>query len=144
MFDTSYEKLDETIKDICNNVKNNLSFIKKLNEETIYEIKHILIKDYSSFYFEENNISDDFFGFEWVGNRILHTIQKETGVDMGFCKYFVPNYEKRGKEVLGSKLDSMESMNMCNISGEKQYAICRGLEHLMYCRFIEEKNNTCN
>lgn len=81
----------------------------------------------------------DFFSLQYflIEEMSFYEIQKETGIDLGFCKYFEPNWRNRVKNMLeGTHLDPW---NYCNYEGKKIPTTCNGTSK-DFCVFLRKSN----
>ena len=79
-----------------------------------------------------NNLDDfglDSFQYHdlWIRERFFYEIQKKTGLDYGFCKYFIPAFRNRTESILTDNL-KIDMGNKCNYGGKTLETTCSGTD----------------
>lgn len=63
----------------------------------------------------------------WVRERFFYKMQKKTGFDYGFCKYFIPAFRNRTESILTDNL-KIDMSNKCNYGGKTLETTCSGTD----------------
>lgn len=132
----SVEELEKKVEDLVSEVLSDGDLLDYLNSGLHWSLLWKELEDYIVKRLDKYDIPLFDYRELWLGEIFLYKIQKQTKIDLGFCKYFEPAFENRAKALLTGD-NSYDPSNYCNFGGEKVMTTCCGTEK-DYCVFLNQ------
>lgn len=121
------ERTDEAIENMIKTVENNEKLQSKLRSLVNCRERWAILE---KFIIENLNEFDlDFIQYQnlWIRERFFYEMQQKSGLDYGFCSYFIPVFRNRTESILTGNL-KIELGNKCNYGSETLETTCSGTD----------------
>lgn len=121
------EEADEIIENMTEIVEANKKLQKRLKNsincrERWATLEKYILKNLSKF-----NLNYTKYQCLWIRERFFYEMQQKTGLDYGFCKYFIPAFRNRTESILTDNL-KIDMWNRCTYGGKSLETTCSGTE----------------
>ena len=142
----TFEKLEEKLGILLATVSSAIETkeIYNLRDNMPWRERWTAIENYVVGHLSEYGIEPRGWGIGTENISLLrdwffYELQKKTGKDFGFCKYFIPAYRERAKYFLGGeKEDSEKNWDVCKVDGTEVKTTCVGTARDT-CSFLLEE-----
>ena len=124
----SIEEIDKIVDDMIRDISSNDALMNKLKTSSDCGDRWWKLEKYIIVNLDKYNLSW-FEGYEtlWVREIFFYEMQRRTGVDFGFCEYFIPGFRNRAKSILENDL-TIDMWNYCTHGGGKNPSTCAGTD----------------
>ncbi len=124
---TTVEQTDEVIQRMIESVKSNAELYRELRREGNWGRRWVKLEKYV-----EGNLGSlglDYTDYQllWIRERFFFDMQKETGMDFGFCENYVPQYRNRAVSILTQNLN-IDMRDICTYEEKKIETLCSGTD----------------
>ncbi|MBC8501221.1 MAG: hypothetical protein ISS25_01410 [Nanoarchaeota archaeon] len=112
MTDLTIEETDEAIEKLIELVTSDDNLQKVLKNVDGWKERWVTLE---SFVLEHlSDVGIDFLQYQslWIRERFFYETQRKTGLDYGFCGYFVPTFRNRAESLLTDNLE-LDMDNKC-------------------------------
>lgn len=121
------EETDEAIEKMIETVEANEGLKTKLKDSGHCQTRWATLEEYI---LENLNKFDlDYAQYQtlWIRERFFYEMQQKSGLDYGFCSYFIPAFRNRTESILTDNL-KIDMGNKCNYGGETLETTCSGTD----------------
>ena len=122
------EDTDMIIEELHNIVNSNNDLQSRLKSAPDWRERWKTLERFVLQNLEKVGIDYSLYSVLWVRERFFYKMQRDTGMDYGFCEYFTPAFRNRTQSILDDDL-KLDLDNKCSYGlDEPVMAICCGTE----------------